>query len=1066
MRLTEVFIRRPVATTMLNAALLVFGVLGLSRLPVRELPDIDPSIVNVLTVYPGANAEVVETEVTERLEEAISSADSIKLITSESREQVSSIAVEFVVGRDVDLAAQDVRDRVSRVRGALPNDIDEPVISKQDSGAQPIMWIAFVSNRHTVQQLSEIADNQIKDRLQTVPGVSSVILGGEKRLAVRIWLDPQRMAAHEVTALDVAATLAAQNIELPSGRVENLEREFTVRTLGELKTAEAFNRLVIRGDGRGTVRLEDVGRAELGVEDLRAQARFSGRPAIGLGVVRQSRANTLSVADGIKERMAQIAPDLPVGVEFEFAYDESVYISNAVWEVWQTLGIAFVLVVLTIFLFLRSVRSTLVPALAIPVSVGATFGVLYVLGITINIFTLLALVLAIGIVVDDAIVVLENIHRHVENGEPPFEAAIIGIREIAFAVVTTTLSLVAVFLPLAFIGGITGRLLLEFAVALAASVILSSIVALTLSPMAAARLLLPVEREKHGRVYMTLERVFLALTRRYHRALQWSLSHRAAIVVVALASLGVAWICFEQLDREFLPQEDKGRLLAMVIAPVGATPEYTDRMMLKAEAILAETPGVDAFFTAVALPFEGPGDASQGFAFVRLTDGDRDRVQDMAGGPAGLGARLMGEVEGALCIPILPKAVDLTFGQPFSLVVSNPDLQALDAYVQQLVGRLTAEGFLTNARSGFELNKPEISVIIDRERASELGVSVRDISRTLQILFGGEDISEIKLGGKQYEVIAQLERHQRLTPDQLTEVYVRGVGGDLVQLSSVIRVEETAGPTVIQRHARQRSATIEATPEGVTLGGAVDRAEAILAETLPPGFSYSWEGEAKDLQESSRDIYGFMLLAIIVVYMVLGAQFESFASPFVVLLALPLAMVGAFGLLYLLSVVDAWGTLFYEWTHYAPDAPGFAHVFNAIIPRIPSMNINIFSQVGLILLIGLVTKNSILLVEFANQRRASGMSAHDAMLEAGLIRLRPILMTTMATLAGILPIAIGFGEAAESRRPLGVVAVGGMITSTFLTLFVIPVMYTLFADLSRRRSRAPEPATGAKEVSP
>jgi hydrophobe/amphiphile efflux-1 (HAE1) family protein len=1050
---------------MLNASLVVFGVLGLSRLPVRELPDIDPSVVNVLTVYPGANAEVVETEVTERLEEAISSADSIKLITSQSREQVSSIAVEFVQGRDVDLAAQDVRDRVARVRGEMPDGIDEPVISKQDSGAQPIIWIALVSDRHTVQELSAIADNQIKDRLQTVPGVSSVVLGGEKRLAIRIWLDPQRMASRGVTALDVAEVLAAQNIELPSGRVENLEREFTVRTLGELKTAEAFNRLVIRGDGAGVVRLEDVGRAEMGVEDMRAQARYSGQPAIGLGVVRQSRANTLSVASGIKERMAEIAPNLPEGVEFEYAYDESEYVQHAVTEVWQTLGIAFVLVVLTIFVFLRSVRSTLVPALAIPVSVGSTFGVMYLLGITINIFTLLALVLAIGIVVDDAIVVLENIHRHVENGEPPFEAAITGIREIAFAVVATTLSLVAVFMPLAFIGGITGRLLLEFAIALSTSVILSSVVALTLSPMAAARLLLPVEREKHGRVYMALEHGFEGLTRRYRRALVWTLDHRMPTVLLALASVALSWWCFLQLDREFLPQEDKGRLLSMVIAPVGATPEYTDRMMKKAESILAETPGVEGFFTAVALPFEGPGDASQGFAFVRLTDGERMRVQDMAGGPTGLGARLISEVEGALCIPILPKAVDLTFGQPFALVVSNPDLVALDAYVRELTGRLTAEGFLSNARSGFELNKPEVSVLIDRERATALGVTVRDISRTLQILFGGQDISEFKLGGKQYEVIAQLERGERMTPEQLTRVYVRGSMGRLVQLSSVVRTEETAGPTVIQRHARQRSATIEATPVGVTLGEAVDRTVGILAETLPTGFTYEWEGEAKDLQESSRDIYGFMILAVLVVYMVLGAQFESFVSPFVVMLALPLAMLGAFGLLYLLSVVNGWGTLLYEWTHYAPEAPGFAHMLAAVIPRIPAMNINIFSQVGLILLIGLVTKNSILLVEFANQRRVAGMSARDAMLEAGVIRLRPILMTSIATIAGILPIAIGFGQAAESRRPLGVVAVGGMITSTVLTLFVIPVMYTLFAELGRRRDSAPAPASATEEVS-
>jgi hydrophobe/amphiphile efflux-1 (HAE1) family protein len=1050
MRISEAFIRRPVATIMLNLALVVFGLLGLMRLPVRELPDIDPSIVNVLTVYPSASAEVVETEVTERLEEAISSADSIKLITSESREQVSSIAVEFIQGRDVDLAAQDVRDRVARVRGDLPDGIDEPVISKQDAGARPIMWTALYSDRHSVEELTHIADTQIKDRLQTVPGVSSVILGGEKKRAMRIWLDAPRMAARGVTVLDVADALRAENVDLPSGRVENMEREFTVRTLGELKTAEAFNRLAIRQDDDGIVRLEDIGHAVMGVENERSRARFTSRPAIGLGIVRQSRANTLSVADGVKERMAEIGPSLPVGVRFKYPYDESVYVGQAVAEVWRTLGIAFVLVILTIFLFLRSIRSTFVPAIAIPVSITASFGVMFLLGITINLFTLLALVLAIGLVVDDAIIVLENIHRHIEGGMKPFDAAIRGIREIAFAVVATTLSLVAVFLPLAFIGGITGRLLLEFAVSLAVAVIISSVVALTLSPMASARLLKPMQAEKHGRIFNYLERKFNALNSRYERSLRWGLAHRPSIIVIALLSLALAVVFFVRLDREFLPGEDKGRLMGMVLTPQGSSPEYTDRMMRQAEVILQEEPAVDSYFTAVALPFNGPGDATLGFAFVRLHDGKRASVEDIVNGPMGLGARFFGEVEGAFSIPILPKAVDLSFSQPFSLVIKHSNLEELDVFVQQLNGRFMQEGFLMNARSAFEMNKPEISIEIDRDRASSLGVSARDISRTLQILFGGEDISEIKIDGKQYEVIAQLEREKRLTSSHLDQLYVRGGSGDLVQLANLIRISEGAGPTVIERHARERSATIEATPAaGVTLGAAVERAGAILGEILPPGFSYDWKGEAKDLQETSSDIYAFMILAVIIVYMVLGAQFESFFSPLVVMLALPLALMGAFGLLYLLNGINTLGTMLHGWATYAPDPPSAVIFLSKVVPRIPAMNMNIFSQVGLILLIGLVTKNSILLVEFANQQMRSGLDAKAAMLQAGLIRLRPILMTSTATIAGILPIAIGFGAAADSRRPLGVVAVGGMITSTLLTLYVIPVMYTLLVDLGR-----------------
>ena len=887
MKAIEGFIRRPVATIMLNAAMLVFGIIGLQRLPVRELPDIDPSVVTIQTVYPGANAQVVETEVTELLEEAVSGADSIKLLTSDSREEVSIIKIEFTQGRDVDLAAQDVRDLVSRVRGQLPEDVDEPIITKADSGAQPIIWIAFFSERHTTQELTEIADDQVVDRLQTVPGISSIVIGGEKKKAIRIWLDAQRMAARGVTVLDIENVLRTQNVELPSGRVANIDREFTVRTQGQLKTPAEFNRLIVRQQDGATIRLEDVGRAAMGVEDTRSIARFNGKPAIGLGVVRQSQSNTLKVAEGVKARMAEIAPSLPAGVEFDFPYDESIYIGHAVSEVWKTLGIAFLLVVLTIFLFLRDIRSTFIPALAIPVSIGATFGVLYVLGLTINLFTLLALVLAIGLVVDDAIVVLENIYRHIEDGDPPMKAAITAIQEIGFAVIATTLSLVAVFLPLAFMGGITGRLLLEFAVSLAAAVVISSIVALTLSPMASARLLKSNKGKKHGWMYNSLERKLNRVNSRYNKGLNWSLSHRWVIVLIALASLGLSAYFFQNLNREFLPQEDKGRFLGIVLTPQGSTPDYTDRMMKQVETIYSEAEGVDTYFTATAIPFEGPGDPTFGISFVRLKDGDRPNVRDIAGGPTGLGARMITETEGALSFPVLPKAVDLGFDQPFRLAIIHSDLQALDAYIQQLTGLLREGGFVANPRSAFELNKPELNIKIKRDRAAALGVSIRDISRTLQIMLGGSDISDIKIDGKQYEVIAQLERKDRRKPSDLNNLYVSGLNGKLVQLSSVVDIEETAGPTVIQRYGRQRSATLDATPAGVPLGVAVEKTEAILAETLPPGFSYEWRGEANDLKESSNDIYAFMILAIIVVYMVLAAQFESFVSPFIVMLALP-----------------------------------------------------------------------------------------------------------------------------------------------------------------------------------
>ncbi len=951
MTIFEQFIRRPVATIMLSASLVVFGVLGLTRLPVRELPDIDPPVVTVLTVLPGASAEVVETEVTEVLEEAISSAEGIRLLTSQSREQVSNISVEFLQGRDVDLAAQDVRDRVSRVRGRLPDDIEEPVISKQDASARPIMWVAFFSDRFDTRELTRIAEDRVKDRLQTVPGVSSVIIGGEKRLAVRIWLDPDLMAARRISVSDVDTALRTRNVELPSGRVENIDREFTIQTRGELTTPEEFEDLILRQTGSQVVRLRDVGRAEYDAEDLRSVARYNSQPSVGLGIVRQSTANTLAVAQAVKGRMQEIAPSLPDGISFDFPYDESIYVAAAVREVWQTLAIAFGLVVLTIFVFLRNVRSTFIPAISVPVSIVTTFGILYVLGYSINIFTLLSLVLAIGIVVDDAIVVLENTYRHIEEGTPPFQAAIQSMSEISFPVIATTLSLAAVFAPLVFIGGVTGRLLTEFAVALATSVIVSSIVALTLSPMAAARLLKPIDEIQHGRLFLYFERKFDGLNRRYRRALEWSLGHRLVITLAALLSLGLAYYFWAQLDQEFLPEEDKRRMIALVLAPQGATPEYTDRMMRKVEEELRNTPEVLSYFTATALPFAGPGDPTFGISFIRLASEGR-WIEDVVGGPFGLGARLISNVEGAISFPIVPKAVDLGFGQPFEMVLTHPDLLRLSEVTGEIISRLRQEGFLANVRSSFELNKPEVRLLIDRDRAGALGISILDISRTLQILFGGLDLSNITLDGKQYDVIVQLEREQRMRPADIENLFIRGEAGQWTQLSNVVRLEEGAGPNEIQRFERQRSATIEGTPIGMPLGQAMERAEALVKEMLPDDFRYDWKGDARNLREASSDLYIFMFLSIVIVYMVLGAQFESFIHPFTVLLALPLAFLGAFGLLHVLQWVNHFGTGFHGWANYAPDPPRIAHILSALTPRIPSMNMNVFSQVGLILLIG------------------------------------------------------------------------------------------------------------------
>ena len=1030
MRLPELSIQRPVLATMMSLALVLFGAISLSRLPVRELPDIDPPIVNVTTVYPGANASVVETEITERLEEVINNVTGIKTLTSESREQVSNITIEFNLSRDIDIAAQDVRDRVSRVRGRLPENIDEPVISKQDSDARPIMWIGMSSDRFTPLEMTDLAEKQIKNRLQTVEGVSSIFIGGEQRFAIRLWLDSEKMAAHQVTVLDVQRALTEQNVELPSGRVENWDREMTIQTQGELKTVAQFNQLVIRQDRDRFVRLRDIGYAAEGVENERTGARNNGKPCIFLGVVKQSKANSVSVSHGIRDQLELVRPTLPDGIEMVVNYDESNFVEDSIREVWFTLAFAFLLVVTVIYVFLHNFRATLVPAVAIPVSIVASFAVMHLMGYSINILTLLALVLSIGIVVDDAIVVLENIHRHIEEGLSPFQAALKGMKEITFAVIATTVALVAVFIPLAFQSSTTGRLFVEFAIAIVAAVVVSTFVALSLTPMMASRILQSSNRKPGGLVRL-FESVMQGLTRGYRGLLERLLNRSAIVRLGMLGALAVVLLLasrllYTHLEGDFLPEEDKGRLLCFVIAPEGSTTEYTNRMLLQMEEILSKTPEVEIYGSLVAPGFSGPGLANNGIVFVHLAK-ERDRtVQEMVNASDGLRSQFFSQVEGAIAIPNIPKTINRSFRSPFQVVIQAGDLEQLDGFVTDFVNQLRQSGFIQNVQSSFEMNKPELKLDIDRDRASALRVSIQDISRTLQILFGGLDISRIKRDGKEYDVIAQLERTSRLTPEHLDRIYVRNQDGRLIQLSSIVQRQVGVAPNKIERYNRIRSATISGTPMGVTMGTAVSRVKEMLEAQMPAGFLYDWSGESRDLQDAGQEIGWVLVLALVFVYMVLASQFESLLHPLTVMLTVPLAAVGALGLLWLIGALGRVGWM----------------------PLVPAMNVNLFSQIGMVLLVGLVTKNGILLVEFANQLRAQGLSAREAMTQSGLVRLRPILMTAISTISGILPIAIGFGAGAESRRPMGVVVVGGMMTSTFLTLFVIPLVYTLFADVS------------------
>ncbi|MBI4664258.1 MAG: efflux RND transporter permease subunit [Verrucomicrobia bacterium] len=1017
--------------SMMNLVLVLFGLIGLSRMPVRELPDIDPPIVSVSTVYPGANAQVVETEVTERLEEAINNIEGIKTLRSESREGASNITIEFDLSRDIDIAAQDVRDRVSRVRGRLPQDIREPIIAKQDSDAQPILWVNMNSDRYSPVEMTTLAERQIKPRFQGIQGVSSVFIGGEKRFAMRLWLDSEKMAARRVTVLDLARALREQNIELPSGRVENLDREMTIQTRGELKTAEEFNNLVLRSEGTTLVRLRDIGYAEEGVEDYRTIARAGGKPCIFLGVVKQAKANTVAVAKAIKAEIAAIKSTLPQGTDLWVGYDSSVYVEKAIIEVWETLGIAFALVVLIIFVFLRNFRSTIIPSVAIPVSIVGTFAILYGFGYSVNILTMLALVLSIGIVVDDAIVVLEAVYRHIEEGMPPMQAAIRAMEEISFAVIAITISLVAVFAPLAFQKSTTGRLFIEFAVAVAGAVTISAFVALTLSPAMCPRVLKSLEGVKHGPIFNFFGRAFDGLADAYGRLLKGALRHRPSVVLVALGAVALMIVAYRALEQDFLPQEDKSRMFCMVMTPNGSTSEFTDRQLHKAERIVGALPEVSSYGAMVAPGFAGPGQANFGIVFVTFKDkGERRRsVQQIVYGPGGVSQRFFAEVEGGLAIANLPKAIEVSFrDSPFELILQNQDLNALNRVAQDFANKIRGMNNLRNVRVSFEVDKPELRVNIERSRAATLGVSIEDISRTMQILFGGLDLSRIKVAGKEYDVIAQLERQSRLTPQSLDRIFVRNNKGELIQLSSLVTHTQGAAPNSINHYGRLRSASITASPGTVPIGTVVQEVESMLAKDLPPGFLYAWGGDAKNLRDTSNEVWWVLGLAAVIVYMTLAAQFESLVHPLTVMLAVPLAGIGAFGLLLLLDLGGKAG--FY--------------------PPIPAMNINLFSQIGLVLLIGLVTKNSILLVEYANQRRAKGVEAHQAMIEAGIVRLRPILMTAFSTVAGILPIAIGFGAGAESRRPMGVAVVGGMMTSTFLTLIIIPVVYTVFDDLVRK----------------
>ena len=1023
MILSDISIRRPVLATVMSLLIILVGLIAFDRLPVREYPNIDAPVVSVRTVYPGASAEVMESQITKQLEDSLSGIEGIRTIKSVSREEVSQITVEFIQSRDPEAAANDTRDRVARVRGVLPSEAEDPVVAKIEADAQAIIWLAFSSDRQSPLEITDYADRVVADQLKTLPGVASVIIGGQRRYAMRLWLDPSRMAALGVTVQDVEAALRSQNTELPSGRIESQTREFSVLAETDLRTPAEFERLILRDSGGVLLRLADIGRAEIGAEDDRNIVRVNGRAAVGLGIVKQSTANTLEVARAVKAELPRLEAELPEGMQLRVGFDSSIFIEKSIDAVYTTMIEAMVLVVAVIFLFLRNWRATLIPFVTIPVSLIGAFIFLYSMGFTINVLTLLGLVLAIGLVVDDAIVMLENIYRHIEEGMPPFEAAITGAKEIGFAVVAMTLTLVAVFAPLAFAEGNTGKLFTEFAMTVAAAVLVSGFVALTLTPMMASKMLR--HEARHGAFFNFGERVLTGLNHAYTRGLTRVVQHPLIVALVFVLVAAAAFGLLKSLKSELAPTEDRGFFIGFMLAPEGATLQYTDDYARQLESIYQSVPEVNTAFVVVAPGLERPNPVNTSLSFVMLKPWE-ERTRSQMDITASLGPRMFMGMPGVLAFPINPPSLGQSFrNPPLQFVVQAPSYAELNTAVEALMAKVREYPGLANADTDLKLNKPQLKIDINRDKAAQLGVGVDTIGRTLETLLGGREVTRFKQAGEQYNVILQLDPAARATPQDLTALYVRGSEGSLTPLSNLVTVTETVAPKELNHFNRQRAAIISANiAPGYTLGEALAFMDQAAKETLPKSARTALDGQSREFGESGQTLLITFALALVIIYLVLAAQFESFVSPFIIMLTVPLAATGA-----LLAL------------------------------KLTGATLNVYSQIGLVMLVGLITKHGILIVEFANQLRARGKHKVEAVIEAASLRLRPILMTTAAMVLGAVPLALASGAGAESRSPIGWVIVGGLLLGTLLTLFVIPVAYTL---LTRERAvMAPLPQPSA-----
>ena len=1025
MVLSDISIRRPVLATVMSLLIVLLGVISFDRLSVREYPKIDPPTVSVRTVYKGATAQVVESVITTPVEDALSGIEGIKTIKSQSREEVSAITVTFITDRDVEAAANDVRDRVSRVKALLPDQADDPVVNKIEADAWPIMWIAVSSDRHTPMELTDYSDRYLTDPLKALPGVATVIIGGERRYSMRVWLDRDRLAAQGLTAQDVEEALRRQNLDSPGGRIESTSREFTVLAETDLRSTEAFNNMIIREVGGYPIRLKDVGYAAPGPYENRKIVRVNGREALGLGVVKQSVGNTLAIAQAVREVMPRLRATLPEGMDMKVAVDTSEFISSAINSVYKVMVEALILVVLVIFLFLRSVRATLIPAVTIPVSLIGAFFFLYVLGFSVNVLTLLGIVLAVGLVVDDAIVMLENIHRHIEEGLSPYQAALTGAKEIGFAVVAMTLTLVAVFTPLVFMTGRTGQLFVEFALTVVAAVLVSGFVALTLTPMMCSKLL--KSHESHGRMFVWSERFFDGMNNGYRALLRGTLRARWVVGLVFLVTVAAMGWLFTQLKSELSPIEDRGVFMAFAIAPEGATMQYTDGYMRQIGHILRDVPEIDTLFEVVAPGLERPNPVNLGIGFAVLKHWDkRERSQMQI--TSELTPKLFGGLPGVLSFTKDPPSLGGSFlDKKINYVIYGNSYEQLQGHVSKVMARLAQYPGITGMDTDLKLNKPQLRVEIDRDKAAALGVSMAVIGGTLETLMGGRDVTRYKREGKQYDVVVQMEDDKRRQPSDLTSIYVRGNDNQLVQLSNLVTLRETVAPKELNHFNKLRAAIVNGNiAPGYSLGQALDYIDQVVAEELPREVATDLDGESREFRETGYELYITFGLALIFIYLVLSAQFESFVGPLVIMFTVPLATTGAVLAMWINSKLGPEGTL------------------------------NVYSQIGLVMLVGLITKNGILIVEFANQLRRKGEEKFEAVIEASTLRLRPILMTTLATVLGALPLALSAGAGAEARRAIGWVIVGGMSLGTLLTLFVIPTIYTVLVRKVTTPGAAPE----------